>query len=66
MNDGESKAMIVLRVEEATAKRLAQLCKRATPERVEPFAADAAEARAMLQALGDLRDALKEQGFAPR
>jgi hypothetical protein len=66
MKNGNPKAMIVLRVEEQTAKRLALLCKRAMPERVKPFAADAAEAGAMQLALEDLGRALEEQGFAPR
>jgi hypothetical protein len=66
MKNGKPGAMIVLRVEERTAKQLAQLCKRAMPERMEPFAADAAEAGAMLLALEDLGRALEEQGFAPR
>jgi hypothetical protein len=66
MKNGKPKAMIVLRVEEKTAKQLALLCKRAMPERVRPFAADTAEAGAMLLALEDLGRALEDQGFAPR
>jgi hypothetical protein len=58
--------LITLQLDETTATQLAQLCKRAIIERVEPFAADEAEAYEMTQALDALRDALQSQGFAPR
>jgi hypothetical protein len=45
---------------------LAQLCKRATSEKVEAFASGNAEAGRMMAALHDLRDALAMAGFAPR
>jgi hypothetical protein len=58
--------MITVQLDEATAAQLAQFCKRALIERVEPFSADEAEARKMMKALGVLRGALKDRGFAPR
>ena len=66
MTTGSDKKTITARLEEATAKSLATLCKRAILERVEPFAADGAEARGMLRALEELGAALAEQGFSPR
>jgi hypothetical protein len=57
---------ITARLEESAARRLAVFCKRATIERVEPFAGDEGEAAKMLEALADLREALEAEGFAPR
>jgi hypothetical protein len=58
--------MIAVKLDEATVKQLARFCKRAMIERVEPFAADEAEAIKMLKALDALGAALADQGFAPR
>jgi hypothetical protein len=58
--------VITLQLDETTAAQLAQFCKRANCERVEPFAANAIELGAMLRALNALREALKSQGFDPR
>jgi hypothetical protein len=58
--------MITVKIDGAAAARLAVFCKRATPGRVEPFAAGEAEAREMMRALDALRGALRDQGFDPR
>lgn len=58
--------MITIKLDESTATHLAQFCKRAIIERVEPFAADEAEACEMMKALDALREALHSRGFAPR
>jgi hypothetical protein len=57
---------VLLKLNEATAKRLSVFCKRAFIERVEPFAGSEDEAVKMMEALDDLRAALEEQGFSPR
>jgi hypothetical protein len=58
--------MITINLDNATAAKLAQFCKRAMLERVEAFAADEAEAYKMMKALDGLKKALADQGFAPR
>ena len=58
--------MITLKLDKVTAAQLAQFCKRAMIERVEPFAAGEDEASEMMKALDALGDALRSQGFYPR
>jgi hypothetical protein len=52
--------------DDLTAMALAQLCKRATEEKIEAFAGGGTEAGRMMAALHDLREALAMAGFAPR
>jgi hypothetical protein len=58
--------MITVKLDEATATQLAQFCKRAMIERVEPFASDEGEAYEMMKAIEELGEALKDRGFEPR
>jgi hypothetical protein len=60
------KTTITVKLDEHTAMRLAQLCKRAIVERIEPFAANEAEACEMMKAIDALHNALYDQGFDPR
>jgi hypothetical protein len=52
--------------DERTALAVAELCKRATNEKVAPFAADSAELRRMFDGLDDVREGLAKAGVPPR
>jgi RecA/RadA recombinase len=58
------KRTITVSLDVETAWYLSLLYKRATPERVEPFAANGKEARYMMQALRKLNGALENEDYA--
>ncbi|ANK89647.1 MULTISPECIES: DUF7706 family protein [unclassified Rhizobium] len=58
--------VINLTVDDSHAEALAQFCKRSFLDRVRIFSASETEARQMVDAIHELRNALAEAGFAPR